>query len=1485
VIDEVGTTTVTITSSPFTSETLTGGAGGTGTAGAGGGSGSAAFGGAIDLSGTKPGTATLTGSPLTANTASGGAGGAGKPFGGRGGAGGLVEGGALAALNYNLSVASSTASGNTALGGAGGAGGQGSGKGGSSGAGGSALGGGIFFGNTSGKTLTFAFTGSPASNNKLQGGNAGVGGNSSAGGGANHVAGGAGGAGGQALGGSVAAQADAACVNTITVTTATLEGNVLIGGNGGNGGQGENATGGAGGLAAGGSIYATSLNATTPSTLAVTGDTMAGNQLTGGAGGIAGSGTTSNGGDGGAGGNGGSAQGGGLFSGTNTTPTVINSTFGGLSADPMHADANRNILTVGNGGRGGNGGTAGNTLAASNGGNGGDAGKAQGGGVYVTSGTATFVNDTIVANEAFISLAAGAGGAGGAAAGDGTGTAGTQGADGAAAGGGYFSLTATNKVGNTIIDLNNAGSSVTGTFVTTNPDVSGTFTSSGHNIIGSTSGATGFVASDVTGVSATLLKLGPMQNNGGPTPTDGLLSGGAAVAAGDKSLLPATVTTDQRGPGHVRVFNNQVDVGAFELQPPVLSSISPNSANEGPGPVTMTLTGTLIEADTQVSFGGVMLTPASFTETQLTVVIPANLLVESTTTNVAIADPDSANPGQFILSNTLPFSYNEPATLAFSYGNQTNNEGDTVTGLASTNTDTDASGFAATGLPAGLKIDAATGKISGTIDPRAAGTYTVNVTATDDGLAGGTAFTWTVNDSTPPALTNPGNQTNFENTTISMTIGATDADSFSATNLPTALSIDNTGKITGTIANAGAANFNTTITASDGAVTSSVSFTWAVVAPPTQPPSFTPGPDVTVLENAGSQPVQNIANWATNLSPGPNQANLTVQFLVANNNNSLFAVQPTISPTGTLSFQTAKFAAGTATVTVFLKNSGGAANGGHDTFGPVTFKTNVTPVNQPPTFTAGPDQIAAESKNPRPQTAASWATNISPGPSNESGQSVHFIVTNDNNALFAVQPAISPTGTLTYQAASGASGTAKVTALLMDNGGTANGGVDTSKPATFHISVMLINPQPAFTADGLWVAQAFRDLVKREAQASDLAYWTNQLENGLTRFSAAQLMTSSTEYRTVYVNGLYNSYVQSPLDDNGRMFLLGLFNQGGTPEQVKAQIFQSAAYIASAQQRYGAGNFGLLSGLYHDILGRTLDESGRVFWGTQMAQGMSPYNVALNILNSQAAEGRVVQLAYPQFLGRAADAGAASWTNALVQGMRDEDFYSNLIASAEYGLKTTANNYNSQPDQTWLNQVFLDTLGRGIDPAGLGFFITQIRSGTRRGDITQAIVSSGEFRTRLVQGLATTYLNHPLDPNGANYFEQILANGGTVEEVKAQMFQSAEYFSLQQKYGTGNFGFLVGLFQNVLAKSLDENSRVYWGTKLAQGESRHDVALEILRSPDGLGHLVGVAYGKYLLRSAGPADVSYWTTQLQTNVTDLAFYAKLLSSHEYYVTS
>ena len=215
-------------------------------------------------------------------------------------------------------------------------------------------------------------------------------------------------------------------------------------------------------------------------------------------------------------------------------------------------------------------------------------------------------------------------------------------------------------------------------------------------------------------------------------------------------------------------------------------------------------------------------------------------------------------------------------------------------------------------------------------------------------------------------------------------------------------------------------------------------------------PSFTKGPDQSVNEDAGAQTV---ANWATGISAGPpNEAGQTLTFLITNNTNTgLFSVAPAVSSAGTLTFTPAANQSGSATISIVLKDDGGTANGGVDTSATQTFTISVGPVNDSPSFTRGADQVIYESA--AAQTVPNWATAMSAGPG-EAAQSLNFIITGNTNAgLFSVAPAVSPGGTLTYTPAPGVTGNATITLSLHDDGGTNQGGSDTSIPQSFRITI------------------------------------------------------------------------------------------------------------------------------------------------------------------------------------------------------------------------------------------------------------------------------------------------------------------------------------------------------------------------------------------------------------------------------------------------
>jgi CSLREA domain-containing protein len=107
--------------------------------------------------------------------------------------------------------------------------------------------------------------------------------------------------------------------------------------------------------------------------------------------------------------------------------------------------------------------------------------------------------------------------------------------------------------------LTSRGSMLADNTATSGSNCSATATSLGHNLETGTS--CGFAAA---GDLLAEVMLGPLQNNGGLTPTRALL-GGPAIDGGETSGCPAT---DQRGV--VRPQGSACDIGAYEFAPPAV---------------------------------------------------------------------------------------------------------------------------------------------------------------------------------------------------------------------------------------------------------------------------------------------------------------------------------------------------------------------------------------------------------------------------------------------------------------------------------------------------------------------------------------------------------------------------------------------------------------------------------------------------------------------------------------------------------------------------------------------------------------------------------------------------------------------------------------------------------------------------------------------------------------------------------------------------
>jgi len=313
------------------------------------------------------------------------------------------------------------------------------------------------------------------------------------------------------------------------------------------------------------------------------------------------------------------------------------------------------------------------------------------------------------------------------------------------------------------------------------------------------------------------------------------------------------------------------------------------------------------------------------------------------------------------------------------------------------------------------------------------------------------------------------------------------------------------------------------------------------VQPVNDPPTFTKGTNQTVAESSGSQTV---AGWAMNINAGPNESDQTVTFTVTNDNNSLFAAQPSVNSNGDLTFEAKTDSTDSATVTVYLTDDGGTANGGIDQSGVETFTISISPVNNSPSFTKGDTQLIIEDAGAH--TVIGWANDINAGPG-ESHQSLAFHTTNDNNSLFLSQPIIDEvTGNLTYESQPDSNGTATVTVYLTDDGGTGNAGDDQSDSEIFTITVQPVNDPPTFT-------KGSDQTVIESSDAQTIAAWATNINIGPGEIGQTSTFYVTNDNPTLFksqptINALTGDLSFTPQTDSTGMALISvsMTDDGGT---------------------------------------------------------------------------------------------------------------------------------------------------------------------------------------------------------------------------------------------------------------------------------------------------------------------------------------------------
>ena len=203
--------------------------------------------------------------------------------------------------------------------------------------------------------------------------------------------------------------------------------------------------------------------------------------------------------------------------------------------------------------------------------------------------------------------------------------------------------------------------------------------------------------------------------------------------------------------------------------------------------------------------------------------------------------------------------------------------------------------------------------------------------------------------------------------------------------------------------------------------------------------------------------------------------------------------------------------------------------------------------------------------------------------------------------------------------------------------------------------------------------------------------------------------------------------------------------------------------------RSGDPNTAFVQSLYRAVLGRDGEPGGIDSWVARMNSGLTRGGVAADFINSTEHRQDEVTAYYEEFLHRAPDPGSSLWVDDLTSGVSEEKVVESILNSPEYQA--------AHADQTtFIDDLYIDVLGRQADAPGEASWQTALTSGTSRQTVIADFVQSAEAVDQLVTSDYTAYLHRQPESGTSGLWATMLESpNGSATDVAIGILASEEF--------------------------------------------------------------------------------------------------------------
>ena len=286
------------------------------------------------------------------------------------------------------------------------------------------------------------------------------------------------------------------------------------------------------------------------------------------------------------------------------------------------------------------------------------------------------------------------------------------------------------------------------------------------------------------------------------------------------------------------------------------------------------------------------------------------------------------------------------------------------------------------------------------------------------------------------------------------------------------------------------------------------------------------------------------------------------------------------------------------------------------------------------------------------------------------------------------------------------------------------------------------------------------------------------------------------------------------------------------------------------------------------------------------ATSINPYHswttvLSLDAVASALGTGPIRAINVTGRNGLGADGGRATQVTVLTVAGQTRTFTGASVRSA-LNLNSdwfSLSAISTAEAQAVVQALYVDILGRGVDPAGLQTWTAEVMRSGGAATTAAALSTSQERLQAMVTAQYVQALHRGPDANGLAFWTALLQNGWSLPDVQVGIYSSDE--SLLTLGGGSTTVWVAAMYQAILGRGAAP-SEAQWWADYASRYGRQAAVGGIARSTEAAGRRLTGYYQTMLGRDVDPAGQATFMPILMTGRGDLTLPALLGGSAEYW---